>query len=164
MSKKISSNEFIKVELENLFKKHGRLTGRIVVAAAKAAFKAGGEKNGLARFFTWDAKKALEKNLLEEAGYLIRRVNLQDARFPQSVRAWVSLKTVPVSENENEPERAENVYVPILNALSSKQMREQLLARALGEAELWADRYNNLAELVKIVKAVRVTKLEVLKK
>lgn len=163
MAKKISSNEFIKVELENLFKKHGRLTSRIVVAAAKAAFKSGGEKNGLARFFTWDPKKALEKNLLEEAGYLIRRVNLQDARFPDSVRAWVSLKSIPAS-TEDEPERAENVYMPVIDVLSSKQMREQMLARALGEAEAWTDRYNKFAELVKIVEAIKVTKLTVLKK
>lgn len=160
---KLNPGGYVREELMKLYKKHRRLTTRIVVATAKEQFKAKGPKHGLAKYFTWDKEKGWEKNLLEEAGYLIRRVNLQEAEFPDAVRAWVSLRQTPVSTNEDEPERAENVYVPLPDVLASKSMRENLIARALDEATAWVDRYNKLSELARITTAVNYVKMRVVK-
>jgi hypothetical protein len=127
-------------ELELVRKRHGGiLRPADVVAFARDP------QTALHAEFEWDDSKAAEQYRLEQARQIIRcAVHVVDEDSPP-VRAYVSL------QNDR---TAGNSYRSLHDVLNEPRLREQLLAQALREAESWRLRYERLAELKPICRAI----------
>jgi hypothetical protein len=125
--------------LKNLELTNGRLTTRLVVNAAKPA------TSPLHSFFEWNNSIAAEKFRLTQAALLIRTVKVivtMPDLTPREIRAYVA------------PARGFG-YVTIVNAMSQKEMREQLLAQAKLDLEAFHRRYEMLHELAEVFDAIQ---------
>ena len=121
-----------------------KLTPKAVVDDARPA------NSPLHRYFTWNNGEAAEKYRLWEARELIMSVNVTfigpkgDRR---KTRAFVSV-------SDGGEEGARQHYMPTENAMQRFDMRQQLLERALRDAETWRLRYQTLTELAEIFEAI----------
>lgn len=130
--------------------RYGKITPSLVVQDAKrrtSPLHATG-------VFTWSKDQALKKCLLEEARHLLRSLkvrylDLGPDKEEGTVRAFVNLR-----DDDAESER---VYVPIVRAMSTKELREQMVATALQEARSWQHRYEHLREMTAIFSAIDKT-------
>lgn len=127
-------------ELELVRKRHGGiLRPADVVAFARDP------QTALHAEFEWDDNKAAEQYRLEQARQIIRcAVRVVDEDSPP-VRTYVSLYS---------DRRAGDSYRSLEDTLGDPQLRQQLLAQALREAESWRLRYERLAELKPICRAI----------
>lgn len=95
-------------------------------------------------YFTWNKDEALRKNLLREAGELIREYHFivhAPTGEPYKTRHFVSLTS----------DRAVGGgYRVLTDVLSDDRMREQLLADAMAELEAFQIRYRKLNELASL--------------
>lgn len=127
-------------ELEQIRRRHrGIIRPEDVVAFASDPTTA------LHARFCWDDTKAAELYRIEQARRVIRCVVtvVDEGRPP--VRAYVSLRQ----------DRADgDSYREIRDVLSVPDLRKMLLAQALREAEAWRQRYERLADLAPIVRAI----------
>jgi hypothetical protein len=95
--------------------------------------------------FEWDEAAAAKQYRLEQARHIIRcAVRVVDGDS-QPCRAYVSL----VGDR-----RSGDSYRSLSDALSDPDLRKQLLAQALREAESWRLRYERLVELQSICRAI----------
>lgn len=129
--------------LERLRKRYEVVTPKAVVEDARSA------SSPLHSFFEWNNGKAAEKYRLEQARHLIRSVVVTYETPPghkkiKPIRAYVTIK----DEDNNQP------YRPIHEVLSDAAMHEQLMARALAEANSWHKRYKDLAEFAEVFAAL----------
>lgn len=104
----------------------------------------------LHRAFTWDDGEAARKRREDEARYLIRHVvvirePVKPTEHPQEVRAFVS-----VIERESEEGR----YMPVVQAMSDADYRDQLLSSALSYFISGRKRYAEFHELARIFAAI----------
>lgn len=100
--------------------------------------------------FTWDDGEAARKRREDEARYLIRHVVVvREAETPdqqpREVRAFVS-----VVERVSEQDR----YMPVVQAMSDDEYRDQIVDRALREAIAWRHRYEDIKEFSRIFAAI----------
>lgn len=95
--------------------------------------------------FTWDDSEAADKWRLEEAGYLIRSVEMvpQDTKVP--ARAFVSVNL----EALDHP-----IYLPTVEALTEEELRNQVLRDALTLLTHARARYGHLKQLAKVFAAI----------
>jgi hypothetical protein len=95
--------------------------------------------------FEWDDGKAAEQYRLEQARQIIRCAVRVVGEDSPPIRTYVSLYS---------DRRAGDSYRALADALSDPKLRKQLLTQALREAESWRLRYQRLAELKPIVRAI----------
>jgi hypothetical protein len=95
--------------------------------------------------FEWDDSKAAEQYRLEQARLIIRCAVRVVGEDSPPIRAYVSLQ---------EDRRAGDSYRSLSDVLGDPNLRNALLAQALREAESWRLRYERLAELKPIVRAI----------
>ena len=123
-------------ELELIRIKHNdRLTQEDVVTEAKK------KQSPLHPAFEWDDAVAGHNFRLDQASYLIRSITMtiEGDETKPPVRAFVNV--------ERDSDRS---YTSTVHAMSDKELRAQVLARALGELEAWRVRYNELTELARL--------------
>lgn len=121
----------------------GGFTPALVVEEARA------EDSPLHRAgFTWDAEAGYQKNLENEARYLIRSIVVvyeDESRVQHEARAFVS-----VTERETEEDR----YMSFVTAMADEEYRAQIVARALDEAMSWRRKYEDVKEFARIFAAI----------
>ncbi len=129
-------------ELERIRAAHrGRLTPRDVLEEAKNS------ASPLHKHFQWDDTEAAMQYRLQQAGHLIRSIEITvettRSRGPSNVRAFVSVK-----------ERRRRSYTSVAEAMSDKDLRAQIVGRAREELQAWRERYEKLTEVAKIFEAI----------
>lgn len=110
---------------------------------------AAAESSPLHPAFTWDDGEAARKRREDEARYLIRHVVVVREAAGETpareVRAFVS-----VVERVSESDR----YMPVVQAMSDDEYRDQIVDRALREAVAWRHRYEDIREFSRIFTAI----------
>lgn len=124
-------------ELERIRTFHnGRLENADVVDAARD------EASPIHEAFEWSDEKAAEAYRLDQAGALIRAIDViiekPDAP-PAPIRAFVSVK--------REEDRS---YTSVQHALSDAELRAQVIAAAWAELDAWRKRHAELVEFAGI--------------
>lgn len=131
--------------LERLQKgKNGLLEPGEIVAAARD------EKSVLHTHFEWDDGVAAEAFRADQARELVRSLTIDVSKSnleERSVRAFVN---VDVDQ--------ERGYVSTYTAMSSEELRKQVLSRAFNELEAWRARHAELSELARIFSAIDETR------
>lgn len=125
--------------LEALRVKHDGITARVVVDDARR------KRSPLHGAFEWDNTVAATEYRLEQARLVLRSIVMVSEKTPDSapVRAFVCISA-----------DGERSYTSLDIALSSPEMRQQVVARALRELDVWRDRYEELDELAEIFAAL----------
>ena len=143
-------DEKIIKELYRLAKDNGgELRPGDVVKAARP------KSSPLHKCFQWDDSKAAQAYRLWQARQLIRvtveYIGPDDAAVP--MRVFVSL----TSDRKNKG----GGYRTTLDVMSNRKQREQLLADALAEMELFEEKYSALKELAEVIGAMRSARKKV---
>lgn len=131
--------------IERLTKRHNGVLepGHIVEAARD-------ESSPMHPHFIWDDAEAAERYREDQARDLIRSLTVDISRSnvepPKPIRAFVNVET-----------GGERGYVSTATAMSSEDLRKQVIARAFGELEAWRARYAELTELGRIFSAIDET-------
>ena len=118
---------------------NGRLTPESVLDAARRI------RSPLHDHFEWDDTKAAHSYRVDQAGHLIRSIEIFDAIPDQSrpIRAFVSV----VRDDDRS-------YVSVAHAMSDTELRQQVLDRAWRELESWRDRHEELVEFARIIATI----------
>lgn len=122
--------------IDSIKTKKGAFSAKDVVNAARS------RTSPIHSLFEWDDKKAGEKYRERQAGDCIRGLvviisNGEDRTLP------VAVSFGPGTD-----------YVTTENVMSSTELREHLIAKALSEAESWQSRYQHLSELANVFAAI----------
>jgi hypothetical protein len=126
--------------LHAIRERRGKLTADVVVEEAKAT------KHPLHEFFDWNDRQAAQKYRLEQARHLMRSVYvIIEEVHSDPIRAVVAF--------EQDDDLCD--YVPIVEALSNAQQRQQLLDDARDELKSWITRTAYLRKLAKARTLVR---------
>lgn len=129
--------ERILVELALIEKRHGILKPEDVVSFAE------NPQTALHGKFNWDDTEAAALYRIYQARQLIRVVVTITAYSPIPQRVYVSLTTDRYDDDGGG-------YRPIVRILSDKDLREQLLADAINEMEIFKSKYHGLKELARV--------------
>lgn len=100
--------------------------------------------------FTWDDAEAAERYREDQARDLVRSLTIDISRS--------NLETRPVRAFVNVETGGERGYVSTATAMSSEDLRKQVLERAFGELEAWRARHAELTELARIFSAIDETR------
>jgi hypothetical protein len=125
--------------LHKIRDKNGELTPRSVVSDASSP------RSPLHPCFEWDDEKAADAHRLWQARKLIGSIvvaEYADAPVAHETRAFVHLSS-------SSPQ-----YLPIEVAMTSEDMRDEILSRARREIKLWRARYDAYEEFADIVAAI----------
>ncbi len=115
---------------------NGRLENADVVEAARD------KASPLHPAFEWNDKKAASAYRLDQAGGLIRAIDVvitKDTGDARPIRAFVSVKR-----------DADRSYTSVQHALSDDELRAQVVAAAWAELEAWRKRHAELVEFAAI--------------
>jgi len=115
----------------------GLLTPRQVVEAARPT------ESVLHSLFEWDDAAAAEAHRFEQAGCLMRAIQVHYEVQPERIEVVRALQNVTVS--------SEKVYVSTIRALKEEDLRRQVIAAALRELTGWASRYRQYTELSEVI-------------
>jgi hypothetical protein len=103
-------------------------------------------KTALHDCFEWNNHKAGDEYRLWQARELITVFVTVVGKDEQPVQAFVSLRT--------DRAKTDGGYRSIVDVMTDKEMRQQLLADALDDAERWQAKYASLTELVPVFQAL----------
>jgi hypothetical protein len=135
----VAGREMEKIKTRN----GGKLTPDILLAEAAAP------KSPLRKHFEWNDARAAHAFRLEQAGYMIRSIEVYVPMRPKgeevAMRAYVSVTS-------DEEDRS---YISIVDALSDPGTRAQVVSRARRELEAWRDRYAELSEFAAVFAAMK---------
>ncbi len=131
--------------IERLTKRHnGVLEPGHIVEAAKD------ETSPMHAHFTWEDAIAAEAYREDQARELVRSLTIDVSRSnleAKPVRAFVNVET-----------GGERGYVPTFVAMSSADLRRQVVAEAFAQLEAWRSRHAELTELARIFAAIDETR------
>ena len=133
-------------EIEKLRKENdGRVAAEDVVEAAKA------KRNPLHNDFEWDDKVAAQEQRLATARYIMRSfvVVRQDIKTDRPQRVYAVTKVPQVKQG-----RARHVYQSMDDILKDKDLRAELLSRALRDLIRVRNQYRDLQELAIVMRAI----------
>lgn len=149
LPKKIRGKDAAQVVGERL----AYLQGRGPLTAEAVLQDAENERSPLHAAFQWDDTEAAQQWRLEQARSLIRSVVVIRHELPDNpaVRAFVNIG--PVSDAENDADGGD--YIDLDSAMRHPELREQVVGRALAEANSWSERYRHLSELGQIHAAIQ---------
>ena len=144
--KAVAKDKMIADELSRLGSKgDGILYPEDVVRAAKPV------NSPLHTYFDWEDGLAAWKWRLEQARRLIRvYITVIEADGPKESRAYVSLSS---------DRQGDGGYRAIVDVLENEEMREQLLADALGDLRRLKTKYASLQELASVFAAIDAIKV-----
>ncbi len=101
--------------------------------------------------FQWDDDKAGEAYRRWQARLLIRDVSVKYSGT--KVNAFYSVNVIIRGKSQRG-------YVSLVNVLSNKELKQQVLKNALRELGYWKTKYQNYKELLELVNYARLKKLE----
>lgn len=142
--------EKCEVELEHIKRDVG-LTAESIVE------RASDPESALHDGFTWDDSEAAIRYRLEEARKLLGAVVYVEVTpngTEREVRAYVNVRDLA---EDDDPKTTKGFYIDTKDALKNRKYREQVLTRALEDAGAFADKYRDLEELARIVRAIDTT-------
>lgn len=130
----------------------GRLTKRHngVLEPGHIVDAARDESSPMHPHFQWDDAAAAELYREDQARELVRSLTVDISRSnleSRPIRAFVNVET-----------GGERGYVSTATAMSSEDLRKQVLQRAFGELEAWRARHAELSELARIFSAIDETR------
>lgn len=143
-SRAVTNPETIQ-ELQRLYQEKGKLLHPTdVVDAARS------EDSPLHRHFEWDDGVAAERWRTEQARDLLQRVyvRMKTSKGDRMSQVFVSLTT----------DREEGGYRTMVDVLSDKDMRNQLIRDAMADMQTFEQRYKTLKELAVVFSAIRKAK------
>jgi hypothetical protein len=120
--------------------------------AAVVAFAQRKRDAELRKCFEWDDRKAAHEHRLEQARYVLRGITVEveiDGK-PRHVRAFLSYV-----------DAGKPAWTTMRDAMSNKEIRDQILETAYEELVLWRERYRQYEELVEVFKAIEKVKRKV---
>lgn len=123
-------------ELERIrVHQNGRIESEDVVREARS------EDSPLHPAFDWNDASAAEKYRREQAGYLLRSIEVVIDKGEESVpiRAFVNVK--------RDEDRS---YTSTIHALSDPELRAQVVQQAFNELEAWRHRHAELTEFARV--------------
>lgn len=124
-------------EMEDIRRSNGdRLTPEAVLQRARSS------NSALHDHFEWDDTKAAEAHRLGQAGELIRSIQIDVSKS--------NLETKPIRAFVNVQQGGSQHYTSTVHALSDKELRAQVLAKAWDDLEAWRRRHAELTEFAKI--------------
>jgi len=137
--------------LEKLEEKKGVITPEIVLEDARKS------SSPLHDGFEWDDSVAAERFRLDQARYILRQIVIvlepaTDGRPARTIRGFVNVEV-------EDGEKTLKVYTTINHAMSDRELRRQVIARAYKELHQWSERYQKLSEFSAVRKAIRSLKL-----
>jgi hypothetical protein len=124
--------------------KNDLLEPEMIVNAARE------ETSPLHPHFEWDDAAAADEYRKDQARDLVRSLTVDISRSnleSRPVRAFVNVET-----------GGSQGYVSTATAMSSEDMRKQVLTRAFNELEAWRARHAELSELARIFSAIDETR------
>jgi hypothetical protein len=131
--------------IERLTKRHnGVLEPEHIVEAAKE------ESSPMHPHFTWDDAEAAEQFRQGQARELVRSLTIDISHS--------KLETRPVRAFVNVETGGERGYVSTKTAMSSHELRKQVIERAFAELEAWRARHAELSELARIFAVIDETR------
>jgi hypothetical protein len=130
------TDEKVMAELMQIEEKYGILRPENVVSYAE------NPKTVLHSKFEWDDSAAGHQWRLQQARMLIRVVVKTESLSGKEERVYVSLKKDRYDEGGG--------YRTLVKVMSDREMREQLLADALDEMDVFKAKYGKLKELARI--------------
>lgn len=131
--------------IERLTKRHnGVLEAGDIVEAARP------ETSPLHAHFQWDDAAAAELYREDQARDLVRSLTIDISRS--------NLETRPVRAFVNVETGGERGYVTTATAMSSADLRKQVIEKAFAELEAWRARHAELTELARIFAAIDETR------
>lgn len=107
-------------------------------------------KSVLHPHFEWDDSAAAEEYRKGQARELVRSLTIDISRS--------NLETRPVRAFVNVDVGDERGYVSTVTAMSSQELRKQVLEKAFAELEAWRQRHAELSELARIFAAIDETR------
>jgi len=131
-------------ELKKLEKKNKRLTPEIVLTSATP------KKSILHPCFEWSDKKAAHAHRLEQAGYILRSIEIVVIENNNKETELVSVRAFPnVVTKDNE-----RIYISASNARNNEYYWEQVKNQALAEIDSWKKRYRDIKEFEAVFQAI----------
>lgn len=131
--------------LERLQKgKNGLLEPADIVDAARD------EGSVLHPHFEWDDHEAAELFRAEQARELVRSLTIDVSRPDADAKPVRAFVNVDVGQDRG--------YVSTMTAMSSEELRKQVLAKAFAELEAWRARHAELSELARVFSAIEETR------
>ena len=100
--------------------------------------------------FQWDDAVAAERYREDQARELVRSLTVDISRSNLETRPVRAFVNVEVGEDRG--------YVSTATAMSSEDLRRQVLSRAFSELEAWRARHAELSELARIFSAIDETR------
>lgn len=108
-------------------------------------------------YFEWDNAKAAHEHRLDQARYLLRAIKPVDEDDGEEIeRAFYSV-TIACPKSEDGEEKdigGRRVYVTAQRMLSDKDLRLQMVTRALRQLNSWRRQYEQLHELDELFRAI----------
>lgn len=143
----LSAKDKLKVNQVALFieKRDGLITPAALVAEAKK------KTSVIHHLFEWDLKKAAEAHWLERAGFLIRQVYVQVDDSGPEVRRFVNVKC-PMDDHD--PDVINQGYMSIEKTTHNLPLREQVLAYAKRQLQIWKEKFGHYQEFYEVAKAI----------
>ncbi len=131
--------------IEKLTKRHNGVLepGHIVDAARD-------EQSPMHPHFQWDDAEAAELYRENQARELVRSLTVDVSRS--------NLEARPIRAFVNVEVGSERGYVSTATAMSSEDLRKQVLERAFAELEAWRARHAELSEMARIFAAIDETR------
>ena len=107
-------------------------------------------------YFNWNDTKAAHQYRLWQARQLITVVTIKLPNARKLIQMYVSLH-----KDRKQPDGA---YRGILDVMSDKDLRYQLVMEALDDLKYWEKKYSQMAELTEIYNAIQTTRKKFRKK
>ena len=142
-----SNKEKYKIELEKLEQKYGMLVASDIVREAAS------EASPLHNWFDWDDNEASEKWRFHQARMLIATVRVK-VMFEGNLKSYKKYLNVTVKDNGN----SNRGYLNTEKIVNDTSLRNQILRKAIQEAEYWKRSYEEYTELADIFKGIDKTK------
>ena len=137
--------QLIGQRIEHLMSVNGRsVTPKDLVSDASS------RKSPLHKYFEWKDEKAAELFRIKQAQYLLNHIIVHveyEGKSHQS-RAFINVK------DDEDNASAKRVFVEVERALTSTDLRAQMISDALREANYWRSKYAMLTELNTIFQAI----------
>lgn len=129
-------------------KKTQGLTAENIIKSAR------NPKNPLHNLFEWDNKIASEKYRIHQALLLINQIRIKIKN-----KTYIAFENVKVKvNNSNSKNSFERRYMEMNEIISNKQLRLQILNRAVNQLTFWQTQYNNYKELKPVYIAIEKVK------
>jgi hypothetical protein len=144
-------------ELERLEKKYsGRLNPHDIVREASNT------NNPLHNWFDWTDETASEKWRVHQARLLLNSIKIR-VQFENGFKEYKKYLNVTfVSTTDNK--KTKNFYMDSKAVMNDEGLRNQVITKAVKEAEYWQRAYNDYQELEDIFSSIRRTKKKLAKK